>query len=634
MGIPRFQKDLNKHDNAQGYIRKDSFVGDNHYDAVFIDANQLLHQAISANDDQTFKTYRKQLLKVIRLFPKSVDTVYVAFDGVAPFAKRNTQRETRFETTRKMVHGVFRDVIVRGKVVRVCRWIAEMYKDKVLSTKMTEEVDEEEDFPKVSGKHEKEENEEEIKEEQKQIPLKKRKVMSKEKGEMEEEEDDEDDESDESNDEIDENDEEKEDSIEDELQIEEEEITQSIEEEQQIAEPTKERHVPRFLRELLSNPNVYISGGSLKRTRRLHQNVILKSQKTIELSPSTDLMHKLYEFTVLIFAKACKCKKVVISPSTVEGEGETKIMKYFRNHCVKKNGKYLIISSDSDMILSALILLHEFKSMNIDIKIHTMQEKNVVFCNVLYKSIYHIPTFVISILLKSGCDYFSRAKNSKAQSLTHNIFYKKSNAFEIEEKEDGKIILTINQSSLDMLFNYRIKRDANGGTDLQKNSVNAKQKENVEKFLKQVIAVYYQFGGKITIMKTFDFKMKPLKKGELFSYLNNFTDDQIIIETSRKEIEEQFKITPLESLYSLISCHNGHALPSPEHAKVFKHNEFLTKLFDHSNLTGGTELFKSEKTYIELRKAFQEIGIEENHNLKSKELKETEVTYKCLINFF
>ncbi|KAL9641688.1 hypothetical protein ABK040_013192 [Willaertia magna] len=231
----------------------------------------------------------------------------------------------------------------------------------------------------------------------------------------------------------------------------------------------------------------------------------------------------------------------------------------------------------------------------------------------------------ISILLKSGCDYFSPVMSLwKASHSTDNIFYKKSKAFEIEEKEDGKIILTINQSSLDMLFDYRKnKRNVD--------SLDAQQKENVEKFLKQVIAVYYQFGGKITIMKTFDFK-----KGELFSYLNNFTDNQIIIETSRKEIEEQFKITPLESLYSLISSHNEHALPSPEHAKVFKHNEFLTKLFDHSNLKDGTELFKSEETYIELRKAFQELGIVDNSsrhldteiilNTENKEKKRNEIT--------
>ncbi|KAL9654104.1 hypothetical protein ABK040_016003, partial [Willaertia magna] len=534
---------------------------------------------VSATEEETLQKYKNQLLKVLKHLPTSVDTVYVAFDGVAPLAKRKTQRKSRFDTTRRIVHGVSRDIRIKNKLVRVPNWFAQENKDRVLKTNTTEEESDEEEPPKEDNKHEKEKDEEEIKEEQKEVPLKKRKVMSKEENE-------EDDEMEEGNDENkEENDENGERLVED-LNEEQKEIKQKV---------------PKRVTELLKDPNVFISDGILKRLEKLDEKSILKSQKSIELSPSTDLMHRLYEFTVLYFSKACICKKVVISPSTVEGEGETKVMKYFRNHCVKKNGKYMIVSSDSDMILSALILLHEFSSMKMEIKINTMQRGNFVFCNTLYKFVYHIPTFVISILLKSGCDYFSPVMSLwRASHSTDNIFYEKSKAFEIEEKEDGKIILTINQSSLDMLFDYRKnKRNVD--------SLDAQQKENVEKFLKQVVAVYYQFGGKITIMKTFDFK-----KGELFSYLNNFTDNQIIIETSRKEIEEQFKITPLESLYSLISCHNGHALPSPEHAKVFKHNEFLTKLFDHSNLKEGTELFKSEETYIELRKAFQEIGIVDN----------------------
>lgn len=80
---------------------------------------------------------------------------------------------------------------------------------------------------------------------------------------------------------------------------------------------------------------------------------------TTWISPGTDYMFgfdNYFRHLINDFYKSFKVRRILYSPHTVPGEGEHKIMEYFRNGTIKPNdGEYVIYGNDADLILLSML---------------------------------------------------------------------------------------------------------------------------------------------------------------------------------------------------------------------------------------------------------------------------------------
>ena len=113
------------------------------------------------------------------------------------------------------------------------------------------------------------------------------------------------------------------------------------------------RYQSEFQKNVMSHLN---KDDNNKKNKTINNNPKLKEWNTSSITPGTEFMGKLSKFIHTFF----KDKKVIISDSFEEGEGEHKIFEYIRENlkAPKHEKKSIIYGLDSDLIMLTLNHLH------------------------------------------------------------------------------------------------------------------------------------------------------------------------------------------------------------------------------------------------------------------------------------